>query len=121
MPRRLPLVPALLDAATLAPYGVVGIGYLALVTAGVATMRSDDFDSAGDALPVGWIGMAAFAVYGVAARQGHLRMSMAVETGTATIPQTARNPPTKRTTPSDIPRAAVCRSGFRSNPFTTRA
>jgi hypothetical protein len=66
VPRWLPLAPALLGAATLAPYGVVGVGYLALATAGVVTMRRGDFHSSGDALLVGWIGMVAFAVYGIA-------------------------------------------------------
>ncbi|MFA7764068.1 hypothetical protein [Streptomyces sp. NRRL S-448] len=66
VPRWLPLAPALLGAATLAPYGVLGVGYLALATAGVVTMRRGDFHSSGDALLVGWIGMAAFAVYGIA-------------------------------------------------------
>ncbi|MFF4010763.1 hypothetical protein [Streptomyces sp. NPDC001717] len=66
VPRWLPLTPALLGAATLAPYGVVGIGYLALATSGVTTMRRGDFHSSGDALLVGWIGMTVFAVYGVA-------------------------------------------------------
>ncbi|GGU47828.1 hypothetical protein GCM10010274_40540 [Streptomyces lavendofoliae] len=66
VPRWLPLAPALLGAATLAPYGVVGVGYLALVTSGAATMRRGDFHSLGDALLVGWVGMTAFAVYGIA-------------------------------------------------------
>ncbi|MFJ6478585.1 hypothetical protein ACIQK6_00360 [Streptomyces sp. NPDC091682] len=66
VPRWLPLAPALLGAATLAPYGVAGVGYLALATAGAVTMRRGDFHSAGDALLVGWIGMVAFAVYGIA-------------------------------------------------------
>ncbi|WP_234308494.1 hypothetical protein [Streptomyces sp. NRRL F-4428] len=66
VPRRLPLVPALLGAATLAPYGVVGIGYLLLATSGAVTMRPGDFHSPDDALLVGWIGMVAFAVYGLA-------------------------------------------------------
>ncbi len=66
VPRGLPLVPALLGAATLAPYGVVGTGYLALVTAGAVTMGRGDFPSEGDALLVGWTGITAFAVYGVA-------------------------------------------------------
>ncbi|MFG2229269.1 hypothetical protein ACGFNX_04500 [Streptomyces sp. NPDC048723] len=66
VPRWLPLAPALLGAATLAPYGVLGVGYLALATAGVVTMRCGDFHSSGDALLVGWIGLAAFAVYGIA-------------------------------------------------------
>ncbi|MFI1645780.1 hypothetical protein ACH4XT_02385 [Streptomyces avidinii] len=66
VPRWLPLAPALLGAATLAPYGVVGGGYLALATVGVVTMRRGDFHSSGDALLVGWIGVVAFAVYGIA-------------------------------------------------------
>ncbi|MFF1411239.1 hypothetical protein ACFVX6_15850 [Streptomyces sp. NPDC058289] len=66
VPRWLPLAPALLGAATLAPYGVVGVGYLALATAGAVTMRRGDFHSSGDALLVGWIGIVAFAVYGLA-------------------------------------------------------
>ncbi|MFE5485199.1 hypothetical protein [Streptomyces sp. NPDC056527] len=66
VPRWLPLAPALVGAATLAPYGVAGVGYLALATAGVVTMRRGDFHSSSDALLVGWIGMIAFAVYGIA-------------------------------------------------------
>lgn len=66
VPRWLPLTPALLGAATLAPYGVLGVGYLVLATSGAVPMRRGDFHSAGDALLVGWIGMAAFAVYGIA-------------------------------------------------------
>ncbi|MFI9330470.1 hypothetical protein ACIGZJ_23360 [Kitasatospora sp. NPDC052868] len=66
VPRWLPLTPALLGAATLAPYGVLGLGYLALATAGAVTIRPGDFHSEADALLVGWIGFCAFAVYGVA-------------------------------------------------------
>ncbi|WP_254875591.1 hypothetical protein [Streptomyces sp. CAI 127] len=66
VPRSLPLAPALLGAATLAPYGVVGIGYLALVTGGAVTMGRGDFPSEGDALLVAWIGITAFAVHGIA-------------------------------------------------------
>ncbi|MEU8346305.1 hypothetical protein AB0C74_31805 [Spirillospora sp. NPDC048832] len=66
VPRWLPLTPALLGAATLAPYGVVGIGYLTLATAGIVTVPRGDFHTTGDALLVGCIGMVAFAVYGVA-------------------------------------------------------
>ncbi|WP_415960086.1 hypothetical protein [Streptomyces sp. 021-4] len=66
VPPWLPLAPALLGAATLAPYGVVGVGYLALATAGVVTMRRGDLPSSGDALLVGWIGMVAFGVHGIA-------------------------------------------------------
>lgn len=77
VPRWLPLAPALLGAATLAPYGVVGAGYLALATGGAVTVRRGDFHTPGDALLVGWIGMVAFAVYGsaltIAARSYWLR------------------------------------------------
>lgn len=66
VPRWLPLTPALLGAATLAPYGVVGVEYLALATVGAVTMRHGDFHSSDDALLVGWIGLVAFAVYGIA-------------------------------------------------------
>lgn len=66
VPRGLLLVPALAGAATLAPYGVLGAGYLALATAGVVTMGQGDFPSPGDALLAGWIGMVAFGVYGFA-------------------------------------------------------
>ncbi|MFF5705537.1 hypothetical protein ACFY7H_24060 [Streptomyces sp. NPDC012794] len=66
VPHWLPLAPALLGAATLAPYGVVGAAYLALASAGAVTLRRGDFHSSGDALLAGWIGMVAFAVYGVA-------------------------------------------------------
>ncbi len=66
VPRWLPLTPALVGAATLAPYGVLGAGYSALATAGVLSMPRGDFHTADDALLVAWIGMAAFAVYGVA-------------------------------------------------------
>ncbi|MFI6088572.1 hypothetical protein [Streptomyces sp. NPDC051218] len=66
VPPWLPLAPALLGAATLAPYGVLGLGYTALATMDVLTMRSGDFHSPDDALMVSWIGMAAFAGYGCA-------------------------------------------------------
>ncbi|GAB2604835.1 hypothetical protein GCM10027168_42210 [Streptomyces capparidis] len=56
----------MIGAATLAPYGVFGVGHAALATADVVTMRRGDFHSPSDALLVGWIGMAAFAVHGVA-------------------------------------------------------
>ncbi|MFJ3906838.1 hypothetical protein [Streptomyces sp. NPDC090025] len=88
VPRWLPLAPALLGAATLAPYGVVGAGYLALATADVVTIRRGDLPTAGDALLVGWIGMAAFGIYGialtVAARSYWLRTRPAARPGTAT-------------------------------------
>lgn len=66
VPRWLPLAPALVGAATLAPYGVIGVGYTALATAGVVTMRSGDFHSTHDVLLAAWIGMTAFAGYGIA-------------------------------------------------------
>ncbi|MFE6056581.1 hypothetical protein ACFQ6N_38065 [Kitasatospora sp. NPDC056446] len=66
VPRWLPLTPALIGAATLAPYGVLGLGYCTLATAGVVTMRKGDAPSSGDALLMSWIGMVAFATYGVA-------------------------------------------------------
>ncbi|MFV8129594.1 hypothetical protein [Streptomyces syringium] len=66
VPRWLPLTPALIGAATLLPYGVLGTGYCALATVGAVRVRSGDFPSAADALLVSWIGLVAFAVYGVA-------------------------------------------------------
>ncbi|WP_327679330.1 hypothetical protein [Kitasatospora sp. NBC_00458] len=66
VPRWLPLAPALLGAGTLAPYGVVGVGYAALATVGLIEVRSGDFPTAEGALLVSWIGLGAFAVYGVA-------------------------------------------------------
>ncbi|GAA2612958.1 hypothetical protein GCM10010304_76810 [Streptomyces roseoviolaceus] len=66
VPRWLPMAPALIGAASLAPYGVLGVGYAVLATAGVVTMPRGDFHSPGDALLVAWIGLGAFAVYGVA-------------------------------------------------------
>ncbi|MEV5972043.1 hypothetical protein [Streptomyces sp. NPDC051921] len=66
VPRWLPLTPALLGAASLARYGVIGIGYCALATAGVVTMRQGDFASSGDMLLAAWPGMIAFGGYGVA-------------------------------------------------------
>ncbi|MGV9265471.1 hypothetical protein ACWDRR_12500 [Kitasatospora sp. NPDC003701] len=70
VPRWLPLAPALLGAATLAPYGVVGAGYLALATTGVLTLPRGDFPTEADVLLVGWIGLGAFAVFGVALAAG---------------------------------------------------
>ncbi|MFJ9951427.1 hypothetical protein [Kitasatospora sp. NPDC091207] len=66
VPRWLPLTPALLGAATLAPYGVFGIGYLALAGTGVVTVSRGDFPTEADVLLVGWTGLGAFAVFGVA-------------------------------------------------------
>nr|BFD92564.1 hypothetical protein KitaXyl93_39240 [Kitasatospora sp. Xyl93] len=66
VPRWLPLTPALLGAATLAPYGVAGIGYLTLCTAGVTRIRLGEFASEQSALEIAWVGMCGFAGYGVA-------------------------------------------------------
>ncbi|MFF4954889.1 hypothetical protein [Streptomyces chattanoogensis] len=66
VPRWLPLTPALIGATILVPYGVIGVGYLALATAGVLPIRRGDFPSPTDALLVGWIGHTAFAVHGIA-------------------------------------------------------
>ncbi|MFD9368845.1 hypothetical protein ACFWA6_14235 [Streptomyces sp. NPDC060020] len=88
VPRWLPLAPALLGGATLAPYGVVGVGYLVLATGGVVTLRRGDFHSSGDALLVGWIGMVAFAIYGItliiAARSYWLRTRPACQMAAVT-------------------------------------
>ncbi|MFI6849090.1 hypothetical protein OG535_21080 [Kitasatospora sp. NBC_00085] len=66
VPRWLPLTPALLGAATLAPYGIFGIGYAALATMGLVTVPRGEFPTEADVLLVCWIGLGAFAVYGVA-------------------------------------------------------
>ncbi|WP_244943289.1 hypothetical protein [Streptomyces inhibens] len=77
VPRWLPLTPALIGAATLAPYGLIGTGYTALATAGVVPVRRGDFRSSSDVLLVSWIGFGAFALYGgaliLAARSYWLR------------------------------------------------
>ncbi|MFF8382499.1 hypothetical protein ACF053_02460 [Streptomyces kanasensis] len=89
VPRWLLLAPALTGAATLAPYGVFGVGYVALATAGVVTIRRGDFHSSSDALLVAWIGMTAFAVYGaaltVAARSYWLRTPSRPTRSTAAV------------------------------------
>lgn len=66
VPRWLPLTPALIGAATLAPYGAIGVVYAALGTAGVVTVAPGDFPTSDDALLVTWIGVGSFAVYGMA-------------------------------------------------------
>ncbi|MER7848041.1 hypothetical protein ABTZ03_29320 [Kitasatospora sp. NPDC096077] len=66
VPRWLPLTPALLGAATLVPYGLVGLGYLALCTLGVVGIRQGELATPEQALQVAWVGAAAFAGYGVA-------------------------------------------------------
>ncbi|MET9365297.1 hypothetical protein ABZX93_30895 [Streptomyces sp. NPDC006632] len=77
VPLWLPLAPALIGAATLAPYGVLGLGYAAMATMDVVTIQKGDFPSPQDVLQVGWVGMTAFAGYGcalaVAARSYWLR------------------------------------------------
>ncbi|MFD8026884.1 hypothetical protein ACFV6G_41575 [Streptomyces lavendulae] len=66
LPRWLPLTPALIGTATLVPYGLLGLGYLALAQTGAVGIRSGDFDSEDHTLLVGWIGYTAFSGYGVA-------------------------------------------------------
>ncbi|CAN3981714.1 hypothetical protein [Kitasatospora purpeofusca] len=66
VPRWLPLAPAVLGAATLAPYGVVGLGWTVLAAAGVVEVPRGDFPTPADTLLVARIGLGAFAVYGVA-------------------------------------------------------
>lgn len=66
VPRWLPLTPALIGTATLVPYGVLGSGYLVLATLGILDTRRGDFPTEHDALLAGWIGVFAFAVYGIA-------------------------------------------------------
>ncbi|MEU1880475.1 hypothetical protein ABZ470_24480 [Streptosporangium sp. NPDC020072] len=66
VPRWLPLTPALIGAATLAPYGAAGVVYATLGTAGVITVSRGDFSTVGDALLVTWFGLGAFAAYGLA-------------------------------------------------------
>lgn len=66
VPRALPMVPAVIGAASLLPYGVIGLGYCTLATAGAITMRAGDFPSSGDALLAAWPGIGGFCGYGVA-------------------------------------------------------
>lgn len=66
VPRWLPLAPALLGAATLVPYGLFGVGWLTLASFGGAKIAAGDFGPGADALLIGWTGLGAFAVYGVA-------------------------------------------------------
>lgn len=84
VPRWLPLTPALIGAATLAPYGAVGVIYAALGTAGVVTVAPGDFPTAGDALLVTWVGLGSFAAYGIAlsaAARSYLRRTRPVCAG----------------------------------------
>nr|BFF04750.1 hypothetical protein GCM10020241_64250 [Streptoalloteichus tenebrarius] len=66
VPRWLPLAPALLGAASLAPYGLVGLPYVALGTLGVVPIDRGDFQTLEDMLVVAWCGMVAFCGHGVA-------------------------------------------------------
>ncbi|MGV9314333.1 hypothetical protein ACWDR0_19430 [Streptomyces sp. NPDC003691] len=66
VPRALPLVPAVIGAASLLPYGVLGLAYCALAQAGAVEMRAGDFPTGADALTAAWPGMIAFGGYGVA-------------------------------------------------------
>ncbi|MGO4463443.1 hypothetical protein AB4039_40170 [Streptomyces sp. M-16] len=66
LPRWLPLTPALIGTATLVPYGLLGLGYLALAQTGVVDIPTGSFGSADDTLLVGWIGYTAFSGYGAA-------------------------------------------------------
>ncbi|MFJ7248396.1 hypothetical protein ACIQWA_27730 [Kitasatospora sp. NPDC098652] len=66
VPRWLPLTPALIGAVTLAPYGLLGIGYLSLCAAGVVEMRVGALGTPEQAMQIGWVGMCAFAGYGMA-------------------------------------------------------
>ncbi|MFF4992011.1 hypothetical protein ACFY19_32870 [Streptosporangium saharense] len=66
VPRWLPLTPAMIGAGTLAPYGVAGVVYAALGTAGAIPISRGDFPTVGDALLVTWFGLGAFAMYGLA-------------------------------------------------------
>ncbi|CAM5369507.1 hypothetical protein GCM10010329_15780 [Streptomyces spiroverticillatus] len=66
VPRWLPLAPAVLGAATLVPYGLLGSGYLILAGLGVLDLPPGDFRTGEDALLVSWAGLGAFAPYGLA-------------------------------------------------------
>ncbi|MEU4119340.1 hypothetical protein AB0F71_33200 [Kitasatospora sp. NPDC028055] len=66
VPRWLPLTPALIGAVTLAPYGLLGIGYLSLCAAGVVEIRVGALGTPEQAMQIGWVGMCAFAGYGMA-------------------------------------------------------
>ncbi|MER7462089.1 hypothetical protein [Streptomyces sp. NPDC097981] len=66
LPRWLPLTPALIGVGTLVPYGLLGLGWLALAQLGAVPLRQGDSPSRNSTLLVGWIGYVAFAGYGVA-------------------------------------------------------
>ncbi|HWM06553.1 MAG TPA: hypothetical protein VNP92_29795 [Actinophytocola sp.] len=66
VPRVLLLGPALVGAVTLAPYGVVGLGYVAAGALGLVGFPRGDFATTSDALLVAGIGLTAFAGLGIA-------------------------------------------------------
>ncbi|MEU8886347.1 hypothetical protein [Streptomyces sp. NPDC048442] len=66
VPRLLLLTPAVIGAATLLPYGLLGGGYLVLASFGAVELTAGDFGPGADALLVGWMGLAGFTVYGAA-------------------------------------------------------
>ena len=66
LPRALLVGPALVGAATLAPYGVLGLGYVAAGAVGVVDFPRGDFPTRADALLVASIGLTAFAGLGIA-------------------------------------------------------
>jgi len=59
LPRALLLGPALVGAATLAPYGVLGLGYVVAGALGIVDFPRGDFPTVGDALLVASIGLTA--------------------------------------------------------------
>lgn len=66
VPRWLPLTPALLGAATLAPYGIGGLVYCTLGAAGVIAVPRGDAPTSADTLLMAFLGVGPFAVYGTA-------------------------------------------------------
>ena len=86
VPRWLPLTPAVLGAATLAPYGVLGVGQLTLASFGRVELPRGDFPDVRSAVLVGWIGLAAFAVYGVALTVAALSYWRRTGPGTTRLP-----------------------------------
>ncbi|MFI0979171.1 hypothetical protein ACH4SP_19480 [Streptomyces sp. NPDC021093] len=66
VPRWLLLTPALIGAATLLPYGLLGGGYLVLASFGALELAAGDFGPGADGLLVSWTGLVGFSGYGVA-------------------------------------------------------
>ena len=87
LPRWLLLTPAFIGAGTLVPYGVLGIGYLTLVTTDVLDLPAGDFPTPDDALLVAWIGLTSFAFFGTALAV--IGWSFWVRTKTLSHPQTS--------------------------------